>query len=78
MSKAYWIVRVSVRDEQRYPDPGRAAARLGAKWDQANARDRKWWRVKDRATAMAAGIPEREGYPSEIYGTDCILNLQRP
>ena len=65
MSKAYWIVRVSVRDEQRYPEylaaAGPAFQKFGAKFVvrggafetmEGNARERNVVvEFKDRATA---------------------------
>jgi uncharacterized protein (DUF1330 family) len=67
MSKAYWIVRVSVRDEARYPDYLAAAKpafeKFGARFIvrggafeamEGNARDRNVVvEFADRATAMA-------------------------
>lgn len=67
MSKAYWIVRVSVRDEQRYPEYLAAAApafqKFGAKFVvrggafetmEGTARDRNVVvEFKDRPTAIA-------------------------
>ena len=67
MSKAYWIVRVSVRDEQRYPEYLAAAApafqKFGAKFVvrggafetmEGGARDRNVIvEFRDRATANA-------------------------
>jgi len=67
MSKAYWIVRVSVRDEQKYPEYLAAAApafqKYGARFVvrggafetmEGNARDRNVVvEFKDRATANA-------------------------
>lgn len=67
MSKAYWIVRVSVRDEQRYPEYLAAAApafqKFGAKFVvrggafetmEGAARDRNVVvEFKDRPTAIA-------------------------
>ena len=64
MSKAYWIVRVSVRDEQRYPEylaaAGPAFQNFGAKFVvrggafetmEGSARDRNVVvEFKDRAT----------------------------
>ena len=68
MSKAYWIVRVSVRDEQRYPEylaaAGPAFQNFGAKFVvrggafetmEGSARDRNVVvEFKDRATARPA------------------------
>jgi uncharacterized protein (DUF1330 family) len=67
MSKAYWIVRVSVRDERRYPEYLAAAApafqQFGAEFVvrggafetmEGNARERNVVvGFKDRATALA-------------------------
>ncbi len=67
MSKAYWIVRVSVRDEQRYPEylaaAGPAFQKFGAKFlvrggafekMEGSARERNVVvEFKDRATALA-------------------------
>jgi uncharacterized protein (DUF1330 family) len=67
MSKAYWIVRVSVRDEQKYPEYLAAAAAAFQKYDasfivrggafetmEGNSRDRNVVvEFKDRATANA-------------------------
>ncbi len=67
MSKAYWIVRVSVRDEQRYPEYLAAAApafqKFGAKFVvrggafetmEGNARERNVVvEFKDRPKAVA-------------------------
>lgn len=67
LSKAYWIVRVSVRDEQRYPEYLAAAApafqKFGARFIvrggkfetmEGSARDRNVVvEFKDRATAFA-------------------------
>src|ERR1700709_573378 len=67
MSKAYWIVRVSVRDEQRYPEylaaAGPAFQKFGAKFIvrggayqamEGNARERNVVvEFKDRSTAVA-------------------------
>ncbi|HXW42452.1 MAG TPA: DUF1330 domain-containing protein [Xanthobacteraceae bacterium] len=67
MPKAYWIVRVSVRDEERYPDYLTAAKpafeKFGAKFlvrggpfetKEGSARDRNVVvEFKDRATATA-------------------------
>jgi uncharacterized protein (DUF1330 family) len=73
MSKAYWIVRVSVRDEQRYPEylaaAGPAFQKFGAKFIvrggafeamEGTARERNVVvEFKDRATAFACyGSPE--------------------
>ncbi len=67
MSKAYWIVRVSVRDEQRYPEYLAAAGPAFEKFDarfvvrggafdtmEGDARARNVVvEFKDRATALA-------------------------
>jgi uncharacterized protein (DUF1330 family) len=67
MPKAYWIVRVSVRDEQRYPEylaaAGPAFQKFGAKFIvrggqfetmEGNARERNVVvEFRDRATAFA-------------------------
>ena len=67
MSKAYWIVRVSVRDEQRYPEylaaAGPAFEKFGAKFVvrggafesmEGSPRERNVVvEFKDRATATA-------------------------
>lgn len=67
MSKAYWIVRVSVRDEQKYPEyltaAGPAFQKFGAKFIvrggsfeamEGNARERNVVvEFKDRSTAVA-------------------------
>ena len=67
MSKAYWIVRVSVRDEERYPEYLAAAApafrKFGARFIvrggafetmEGNARERNVVvEFKDRSTAFA-------------------------
>jgi uncharacterized protein (DUF1330 family) len=67
MSRAYWIVRVSVRDEQRYPEylaaAGPAFQNFGAKFVvrggafetmEGSARERNVVvEFKDRATALA-------------------------
>ena len=67
MSKAYWIVRVSVRNEQRYPEylaaAGPALEKFGAKFVvrggafeamEGNARERNVVvEFKDRPTALA-------------------------
>jgi uncharacterized protein (DUF1330 family) len=67
LSKAYWIVRVSVRNEQRYPEYLAAAGptfqKFGAKFIvrggqfetmEGNARERNVVvEFKDRATALA-------------------------
>jgi uncharacterized protein (DUF1330 family) len=67
MSKAYWIVRVSVRDEQRYPEylaaAGPAFQKFGANFIvrggafeamEGNARERNVVvEFKDRAMALA-------------------------
>ena len=67
MSKAYWMVRVSVRDERRYPEylaaAGPAFEKFGAKFVvrggafetmEGSARDRNVVvEFKDRATALA-------------------------
>jgi uncharacterized protein (DUF1330 family) len=67
LSKAYWIVRVSVRDEQRYPEylaaAGPAFQKFGAKFIvrggayqamEGNARERNVVvEFKDRSTAVA-------------------------
>ncbi|HMJ44903.1 MAG TPA: DUF1330 domain-containing protein [Pseudolabrys sp.] len=73
MSKAYWIVRVSVRDEQRYPEylaaAGPAFQKFGAKFIvrggafeamEGTARERNVVvEFRDRATAFACyGSPE--------------------
>lgn len=74
MSKAYWIVRVSVRDEQNYPEYLAAAdlafKKFGAKFIvrggafermEGNARERNVV-VKDRPTAAACyASPEYQG-----------------
>jgi len=76
MSKAYWIVRVSVRDEQRYPEylaaAGPAFQKFGANFIvrggafesmEGTARERNVVvEFKDRATAMACyRSPEYQG-----------------
>jgi uncharacterized protein (DUF1330 family) len=67
MSKAYWMVRVSVRDEQRYPEylaaAGPAFQKFGARFIvrggkfetmEGSARERNVVvEFKDRATAFA-------------------------
>jgi uncharacterized protein (DUF1330 family) len=67
MSKGYWIVRVSVRDEQRYPEylaaAGPAFQKFGAKFivrggpfesREGSARDRNVVvEFRDRQTAVA-------------------------
>jgi uncharacterized protein (DUF1330 family) len=67
MSKGYWLVRVSVRDEQRYPEYLAAAAAAFAKFGarfvvrggafetmEGQARDRNVVvEFKDRSTAVA-------------------------
>lgn len=67
MLKAYWIVRVSVRDQDRYPEYLAAARPAFAKYDakfivrggngetmEGNARERNVVvEFKDRATAIA-------------------------
>ena len=67
MSKAYWIVRVSVRDEQKYPEylaaAGVAFAKFGANFIvrggayesmEGTARERNVVvEFKDKATALA-------------------------
>ena len=67
MSKAYWIVRVSVRDEQRYPEylaaAGPAFGKFGARFIvrggafetmEGSARERNVVvEFKDRAMAVA-------------------------
>jgi uncharacterized protein (DUF1330 family) len=67
VSKAYWMVRVSVRDEQNYPEylaaAGPAFQKFGAKFIirggpfetmEGNARERNVVvEFRDRATAMA-------------------------
>jgi uncharacterized protein (DUF1330 family) len=67
MSKAYWIVRVSVRDEQKYPEylaaAGPAFAKFGANFIvrggayeslEGTARERNVVvEFKDKATALA-------------------------
>jgi uncharacterized protein (DUF1330 family) len=67
LSKAYWIVRVSVHDERRYPEylaaAGPAFQKFGARFIvrggafetmEGNARERNVVvEFKDRATAMA-------------------------
>jgi uncharacterized protein (DUF1330 family) len=67
MSKAYWIVRVSVRDQQRYPEylaaAGPAFEKFGAKFIvrggafdtmEGSARERNVVvEFKDRSTAFA-------------------------
>ena len=67
MPKAYWVVRVSVRDEQRYPEyiaaAGAAFQKFGAKFVvrggtfdlmEGNARERNVVvEFKDRTTAVA-------------------------
>lgn len=67
MTKAYWIVRVSVRDQQRYPEylaaAGPAFEQFGAKFVvrggtfetmEGNARERNVVvEFEDRATALA-------------------------
>ncbi len=61
MSKAYWIVRVSVRNEQRYPEYLAAAGPAFQKF--AAARERNVVvEFKDRATALACyQSPEYQG-----------------
>jgi uncharacterized protein (DUF1330 family) len=76
LSKAYWIVRVSVRDEQRYPEylaaAGSAFQKFGAKFVvrggafetmEGNARERNVVvEFRDRATAFACyQSPEYQG-----------------
>ena len=76
MSKAYWIVRVSVRNEQRYPEylaaAGPAFQKFGAKFIvrggefetiEGSARERNVVvEFKDRATAFACyQSPEYQG-----------------
>jgi len=76
LSKAYWIVRVSVRNEQRYPEylaaAGPAFQRFGAKFIvrggefetmEGSARERNVVvEFKDRATAFACyQSPEYQG-----------------
>ena len=76
MSKAYWIVRVSVRDEGRYPEylaaAGPAFQKFGASFIvrggafetmEGNARERNVVvEFKDRSTAMACyQSPEYQG-----------------
>jgi uncharacterized protein (DUF1330 family) len=67
VSKAYWMVRVSVRDEQKYPEylaaAGPAFQKFGARFVvrggafetmEGNARERNVVvEFRDRATAMA-------------------------
>ena len=67
MPKAYWVARVSVKDEQRYPEyiaaAGAAIKQFGAKFIvrggtfdlmEGNARERNVViEFKDRATAIA-------------------------
>lgn len=76
MTKAYWMVRVSVRDEQRYPEylaaAGPAFQKFGAKFIvrggkfetmEGSARDRNVVvEFRDRATAFACyQSPEYQG-----------------
>jgi uncharacterized protein (DUF1330 family) len=76
LSKAYWMVHVSVRDEQRYPEylaaAGPAFQKFGAKFIvrggafeamEGNARERNVVvEFKDRATALACyRSPEYQG-----------------
>jgi uncharacterized protein (DUF1330 family) len=76
LSKAYWIVRVSVRNEQRYPEylaaAGPAFQKFGAKFIvrggkfetmEGSARERNVVvEFKDRATAFACyESPEYQG-----------------
>ena len=76
MSKAYWIVRVSVRNEQRYPEflaaAGPAFQKFGAKFIvrggkfetmEGSARERNVVvEFEDRATAFACyQSPEYQG-----------------
>ena len=76
MSKAYWIVRVSVRNEQRYPEylaaAGPAFQKFGANFivragkfetTEGDARERNVVvEFKDRATAFACyQSPEYQG-----------------
>jgi uncharacterized protein (DUF1330 family) len=76
LSKAYWIVRVSVRDEQRYPEylaaAGPAFQKFGAKFVvrggafetmEGNARERNVVvEFRDRVTAFACyRSPEYQG-----------------
>ena len=66
MSKAYWIVRVSVRDEQRYPEylaaAGPAFQMFGAKFIVRGGERNVVVEFKDRATAMACyHSPEYQG-----------------
>jgi uncharacterized protein (DUF1330 family) len=76
LSKAYWIVRVSVRNEQRYPEylaaAGPAFQKFGAKFIvrggkfetmEGDARERNVVvEFKDRATAFACyQSPEYQG-----------------
>ena len=83
MSKAYWIVRVSVRDEARYPDYLAAAKpafeKFGARFIvrggafeamEGNARDRNVVvEFADRATATAC-------YRSPEYGAAKAIRQQ--
>ena len=87
MSKAYWIVRVSVRDEQRYPEylaaAGPAFQKFGAKFIvrggkfetmEGSARDRNVVvEFKDSATAFAC-------YQSPEYQArgPFVRNMQTP
>jgi uncharacterized protein (DUF1330 family) len=76
LSKAYWMVHVSVRDEQRYPEylaaAGPAFQKFGAKFIvrggafetmEGNARERNVVvEFNDRATALACyRSPEYQG-----------------
>jgi uncharacterized protein (DUF1330 family) len=76
LSKAYWIVRVSVRDERRYPEylaaAGPAFQKFGAKFVvrggafetmEGNTRERNVVvEFRDRATALACyQSPEYHG-----------------
>lgn len=76
MPKAYWIVRVSVRDEQRYPEylaaAGPAFEKFGARFIvrggafeamEGNSRERNVVvEFKDRTTALACyHSPEYQG-----------------
>ena len=84
MSKAYWIVRVSVRNEQRYPEylaaAGPAFQKFGANFIvrggkfetmEGDARERNVVvEFKDRATPLPAIRARNQGagYSPEVRG----------
>jgi hypothetical protein len=82
MSKAYWIVRVSVRDEQRYPEylaaAGAAFRKFGANFIVRGGKFETRPRTKCRGRVQGPrdghgllsepGISGREGHSPEVCG----------